>query len=285
MSMEFRSNLGGLAQDIGTYIGIAEGVEQKAYVSGLLEGSYKRTTPHFVKAAAANAVPLNFTHMYEYNVRGITRGDGSQINPISQKARLWKDVLFGTGTRRTVTFAYRPATVKVPPHTTESTGGVAQATLDKLKVNQGKKYVFAHKAEVFEDGINVRVFPKQRDGTLFIPLEGSGISGNDRERRRGFAWRKSLFYSPGEEAGATGQFSFYFFKWWSSEGNAMMTKYMQERVTKDIRKAEIGVGTHKNMVSAKATDVPAEAAKSAMRVRKQFVVWAREEADRKVVII
>lgn len=285
--LDFKTSIGDLAQNIGAYLGMNEGVEKRTYVAGLMEGAYESTLPAFWKESAALAKSKNFAHMYEYSVRGINRGDGSLINPTSQRARLWKDVLLGTGSRRTISFIYRDAVQRVPKHTTAETG-VAQEELDKLKLNQGKRYVFQHKAEVFEEGHDVNIYPKQRDGRLFVPLLSGVRMGrvSERDQARGFTWAKKLHINPGEQAGATGQFSFHFFNWWSSEGNVLISKRMNATVTKHIRQFEKEVGNGRGMLKGpKSTNVVGEAKREQIKYAKQFTIWAREEAERKQVVI
>jgi hypothetical protein len=285
--MDFKTNFGNLAENIGYYMGIAEGADQKSYVSGLMESAHDKTVPAFVKESAAVAKSKNFAHMYEYSVRGINRGDGSLINPTSQRARLWKDVLLGSGTRRTISFMYRDAVQRVPKHTTAETG-VAQEELDKLKLNQGKRYVFAHKAEVFEEGIDVNIHPKQQGGMLFVPLLGGARLGrvSERDQARGFTWAKKLHIVPGEMSGATGQFSAHFFKWWSSEGNVLMVNHMEKTVTKHVKEVEAKVGLNRGSLRGpKSSSITSATERSAAKVRKQFTIWAREEANSKQVVI
>ena len=283
--LDFKTNFGTLAEDIGMFIGMSEGVDQKEYVGGLMKGSYSKTVPDWLKYAAATAKAGNFSHMYEWGVRGINRGDGSLINPISQSARLWKDEMVGTGSRRLITFVFRDAVKKNPKHTTESTGGVAQEELDKLKINQGTRYVFQRKAEVFEQGEDVNIFPKQREGRLFVPLHGTSIRVSEKDAARGFTWAKALHINPGEQSGATGQFSFHFFSWWSEKGNVLMVKRMDETVTKHIRALETEMGKGGTMKPAAATNIAADSEKGRKKARKQFTIWAREEENTKQVII
>lgn len=285
MSMKIRTNLDTLAEHIGSYMGMADGVQQKIYVDGLITNAHRLTVPDFTKAAALNAKRHNFVHMYEYGVRGITRGDGQTLDPTSQRARLWRDVLLGAGSRKTITFVYRNATQRVPKHTTADTG-VAQEELDKLKINQGKKYVFFQKAEVFEEGIDVNIFPKQRDGRLFVPLRGTSFRSSPRDQERGFTFVRKLHINPGEMSGATGQFSFYFFDWWSSTGNALMAKRMDARVVGDIKRKQAELATlTRGMKSPTASNPKAAAAEARGKTRKQFTVWARREEGMKEVVL
>jgi hypothetical protein len=280
-----KTNIEQLAADIGAYIGMMDGIDQRTYVQDLIHSAHDSTIPEFVKAAAKSAVRYNFTHMYEYGVAGITRGDKQFINPVLQSARLWTDVMVGSGSRGTITFVYRDAVRRVPKHTTEETG-VAQEELDKLKLNQGKRYVFQHKAEVFEEGVDLNIHPKQKDGKLFVPLRGTSFKANERDQARGFTWAKKVHINPGEMSGAVGQFSWYFFNWWSKEGSVFITKNMDTMVTEHVKRAEAELGKSRGTLQSPASTNVTGAAKAAeARVRKMFTIWAREEADRKVVIV
>lgn len=271
-----RTNLDTLVEHIGAYMGMADAIEQPQYLSTLMDNAHRLTVPDFVKAAASAAKAENFTHMYEYGVRGLTRGEAQTIDPLSQRARLWKDVMVGNGSRKFITFVYRNATVPVPPHTTEETG-VAQTELDKLKVNQGKKYVFQHKAEIFEQGVDLNIHPKQRDGVLFVPLRDSGISGSEKDKTRGFTWRKKLHINPGKLQGADGQFSFFFYNWWGRTGNNLMIERMDRQITKDIKRVETSLPMSGNLKSPKSINVAAVSNMARQKYRKQFTIWVRKE--------
>lgn len=279
MAIKISTNLDTLVEHIGSYMGMADGIGQSQYLSELMDNAHRLTVPDFVKAAAAGAKQYNFTHMYEYGVRGITRGDSQTIDPLHQRARLWRDVMVGNGSRKTITFVYRNATQRVPKHTTAETG-VAQEELDKLKLNQGKKYVFSHKAEVFEQGIDLTIFPKQRDGRLFVPLlSGVRIGASTQDQARGFTWAKKVHINPGEMSGATGQFSFFFYDWWGRTGNTLMTKRMDKEVVGHIRRKEAELATRRSgaLKPPQAIKVESIAAAARAKTRKQFTIWVRQE--------
>jgi hypothetical protein len=263
---------------------MADAIEQPLYLSNLMDNAHRLTVPDFVKAAAAGAKAGNFTHMYEYGVKGLTRGDSQTIDPTSQRARLWKDVMVGNGSRKLITFVYRNATVRVPKHTTAETG-VAQEELDKLKLNQGKKYVFEHKAEVFEDAIDLNIFPKQRNGRLFVPLLSGVRIGrvSERDYSRGFVWAKQVHVNPGEQTGASGQFSFFFYNWWGRQGNNLMIGRMDRQVTTDIKRIEKTLPRTGTLKSPHSTNVQAEAAAARTKYRKQFTMWVRREGGEREV--
>jgi hypothetical protein len=282
MSIKFATNLDTLVEHIGAYQGMADAIESPKYLSDLMTNAHRLTVPDFVKAAAAAAKEDNFTHMYEYGVRGLTRGDSTTINPLSQRARLWKDVMVGNGSRKLITFVYRNATQRVPKHTTEETG-VAQDELNKLQLNQGKKYVFSHKAEIFEQGIDLNIHPKQREGVLFVPLRNSGITGTARDQTRGYTWRKKLHINPGKLEGADGQFSFFFYNWWGRAGNNLMITRMDKQVTADIKRTEATLPKRGTLKSPRSINVPADAAVARAKYRKQFTMWVRREAGEREV--
>lgn len=276
MDIKIRTNLDTLVEHIGGYLGIADGIEQPQYLSGLMDNAHRLTVPDFVKAAASGAKAGNFTHMYEYGVAGITRGDTQTIDPLHQRARLWRDVMVGNGSRKFITFTFRNATQRVPKHTTESTG-VAQEELDQLQLNKGKKYVFVHKAEVFEQGIDLNIHPKQRNGKLFVPLRGTSFKASDKDEARGFTWARKVHINPGEMSGATDQFSFFFYNWWGRTGNNLMIERMDKAVTSDIRRSEATLPKASTLKSPKSINVNAIANTARAKTRKQFTIWVRKE--------
>lgn len=271
------TNLGKLAEDIGTYLGMADGIEQKVYMREMMQDAHEATVPDFVRAAGLAVNQFNFNHMYEYGVTGVTRGDKRMINRNAPSARLWTDVMIGTGRNQLITFIYRPALVRVPKHTEEDTG-VDQEILDQLKLNKGKRYVFQHKAEVTEEGQQVRIRPLGRQGVIFVPLQKEAIPASTREWKRGYAFRKSVIRNPGRDTDAQGQFSFFFFDWWSSIGGDKITEYMQRQVTADIERTQAAMGRNEgDMRTPAQTNIKAESKAARGKTRKQWTISARRE--------
>jgi hypothetical protein len=288
MSIKMTTDLEALAEAIGTYLGVADGLESRQYMDSMLEIAHNETVPDFAKAAALSAKKFNFTHMYEYGVAGITRGDRQFINPVLPSARLWTDHMVGSGRTKRITFLFRQATRRVPAHTTEETG-VAQEELDKLKVNQGKRYVFQNKAEVFEQGIPVSIHGKQKHGRLFIPLktEGHSVRGvTAKDEARGFTWRRSVRLNPGADTDSIGQFSEFFFVWWSTEGAERMASSMQRTVDTDLASVESKVSRYRSpLESPKTNSINGTVKRARSKTRKQWTIRAEREAGYSEVIL
>lgn len=275
--IEALTNLEQVASDIGRYLGMAEGVQQREYMEGLLDTAYGRAVRQFHKDAAKAAKAQNFSHMYEYGTAGVNdRGRLTNLNPTAKKARLWVDQFLGGGGRRSIGFVFRDATVANPPHTTAETG-VAQEELDQLAVNKGKKYYFKKRAEVFERGISVNIYPNEAKA-LFVPLAPSGLAGSTRDKARGFTFAKSLRYAPGQ-AGGEGTFTNFFWTWWSTIGAEKMASEMSNEVTRHIREEEKKMGANASLKPAMATRVNAVAEAQQKKTRKQFEIKAMQDAD------
>lgn len=286
MNMQIKTNIESLAYHIGSYMGMADGIEQRQYVDDLMVGAHRKTVPDFVKAAGMAAVRYNFTHMYEYGVAGLTRGDTQTLDRNHQNARLWRDVMVGNGSRKFITFIYRNATQRVPKPTEEETG-VAQDVLNKLKISQGKRYTFSHKAEIFEQGVDLNIHPKTSKGVLFIPLkEAPFLKASPKETQRKYVFRKKLRINRGEESGATGRFSTFFFKWWGTEGNVLLTKRMDRHVTADIRRMEAELARVSGALqSPRNTNIKSASTAGQTKYRKQFTIWAQRDDGTKEVIV
>jgi len=278
------TNLEQLAEDIGAYLGMADGITQRDYMDNIITSAHHQTVPDFVKAAALNAKKFNFTHMYEYGVAGLTRGDKRFISPLSPTARLWQDVIVGGGGRKKITFVFRPAKNRVPRHTEEETG-VAQEELDKLRINQGKKYVFYNRAEVFEQGIDLNIFPKSAK-LLFVPLKGTSFRASPRDEARGFTWSKHVHINPGQSTDSVGQFSAFFFDWWETEGGRFMANRMSAHVTKDIEVVEAEIARNRGPLKPpRSTNITGASARARGKTRKQFTISAEREVGQSEVIL
>jgi hypothetical protein len=275
-ALKFETNLEALAEAIGSYVGMAEGIEQKTYMDGLITAAHGKTVNDFVIAASQNARKRNFTHMYEFGVAGITRGNKQFINPLSPKARLWIDTIMGGGGKKTISFEFRDAVRRVPPLTEEDTG-IDQEHLDKLQLNQGKRYIFKKKAEVFERGVDVNITPRKPGGTLFVPFRGDvSFRGSPSDQARGFVFAKRVRANPGQNNDAVGQFSAYFFEWWETEGAALLAGRMYEKVEEDVKAAEAVIeAIHGTLKTPRNTSISRGEEKGRRRTRKQFQIRAR----------
>lgn len=223
-----------LAELIGSTEGWAETVETNYHMTDLLRASHGIATKDFDVAASLTATAARFTHMYEWNTAGITRGSG-QLNPVTRAARLWEHKLTGNGTKRGINFGFRPSVATVPHPEFKLPGG-----------RNFSKHVFTGKAWVTEFGMPVVIKPKTAQA-LLIPLRnGQGQRGKagDPERAavRGYAMYSGPVVLPGSKN--AGNFTGFWFQWWSSTGRQLITQTAKDIVDGET-KAVIAVGRGK----------------------------------------
>lgn len=280
-------NLEQLAEGIGSYIGMLEGLDQQSYMDSLLERAYADVSGEFNKAAAAAAMrnPEEFAHMWEFGTAGITRGNTKYANPVNPNAMLWQNVMTGTGSTKNIAFVFKPAKSFTPPHTTESTGVEDQTVLDRLKVNTGeRKYRFPNKAFVFESGTDIHVVAR-RSRMLFIPTETEGLPNGAKDSGKGYVWSKAHTYSPGDFSGGTGQFTAFFGGWWLGPGAALMFDTMAKQVEMDLISTDKTIKPSRRMTSAQIANIKAAVKKGQTKTRKQFTLKVKQEMNRKADVL
>ena len=279
------SNLEQLAEAIGSYVGMMEGLSQKDYMNDLLSRVHKRAAGEFDKFAVQQGMrDKSLSHMWEFGTAGITRGPIKYANPNSKTAKLWQHTIVGGGGRKTFGFVFLPAKADVPPHDPEEIG-VSAENMPNLAVNNGtRRYKFKNKAFVYESGMTVTVTPKASK-QLFVPIKTEGMpSGSYRGNpSRGFVWTKSHTYSPGQFADSTGRFSGMFGAWWAGVGGEMFKKDMMTEVEADIAQVATGIRPRKRMTSAQSTAVQSAFQRGKQKTRKQWTIKIRagigEEAE------
>lgn len=291
MSSKLITNIGQLAEGIGSYVGMMESLETQDYMDTVLAKSFNQTEPLFTEHAVAQGMrnPERLGHMWQFGTAGITRGPIRFADGNIAGSRLWRAGMTGTGMQKTIRFTMLPATGFVPPLIEEETG-VDQEVLDKLKVNTGKqKYRFKNRAFVFESGVDVKLFPKHSK-QLFIPIKQEGIpsgwSGDmDKARERGYVWAKSHTYSPGAYADSKGAFTGLFGAWWSGPGAEVMQGNMSKQVEGDLATVATGIGGTRRMTTAKATNIKTMIEKGRRKTRKQFTLLVASDMDEKAKAI
>lgn len=232
--MNFANNLEDLANEIGKWKGMTNGIVQKDYMDSLINRAFEIVEPKFNMAAALSADDFDFAHMYEYGTRNVGKytGEDGSLDPMSPNNRLWESVLIGGGGRKEIAFVFLPANQPNPPKTPENTGG-ADADFDLLQVNQGEEYIWYQKAETVE--LNKSVFIKvQSAKALFIPINQGVSRVTEKERDRGYAFRKSTVSRPGQWTGGAGQFTAFFAGWWAEQGGVEMETAMMEQFNEDV---------------------------------------------------
>jgi len=281
------TNIGQLAEGIGSYLGMMDGLEERQYVDLLLAKAFNKTQPVFNQFAVARAMnnKEQLGHMWRFGTVGITRGQARFVDGASQQARLWKAGLVGEGIQKTISYTFLPDNGVIPPLTEEETG-VDQTVLNRLKVNTGaKEYRFKNRAFVFETGATVKLFPKG-GSRLFIPIKQEGIpsgwKGNvDEARERGYVWAKTHTYSPGAFADSKGAFTGMFGAWWAGKGVEMMQEFMSAEVQSDLATVADGIGGNRRMTNVKRTNIEAMVKRGRKKTKKQFTLKVAQELDEK----
>jgi hypothetical protein len=230
MPAEILTNFEAIGDMVGALSGIGAGLDDQAYVEGLIKSAHGHAATAFDIAAAATAKTGHITHVYEYGVMGVTRGEPRMADPTAPNARLYFHTLLGEGGNMDIAYSFRPARQPNPKPTPEDTG-VSSEYISRLS---DRKYYFYNKALVMETGRTVTIRPKNGD-FLFVPFYGE--PSRDPTNSRGYMmWNSArhgpLFARPG--ASSKGQFSAFWMNWWQSAGSAIMFEQMEKSVTMDI---------------------------------------------------
>lgn len=269
------TNLDQLAEGIGSYIGLMEGLKQKDYMDELLTDAHKRAAQQFNRAAMRYAMgggPIR--HMYEYGTAGINDlGKTHFASGMNKNAMLWENIIAGGGGRKTISFMFKPAKMETPPHDFEELG-IDPREAPPLKVDTGqRKYYFPAKATVVESGTDVKVFARWSK-RLFIPTKTEGLPANySGDPSKGYVWAKSHVFSPGEATGGTGKFTTFYSTWWAREGATIMSDMMMETVEENLETVVKKIKPGKTMKSPAATNIKSLVAKGARKTRKQFELY------------
>lgn len=230
MPAELLSNLEAIGDMVGALSGIGSAIDEESYMAGLIKSAHGKAATAFDVAAAATAKTGHITHVYEYGVMGITRGQPRISDPTAPNARLYIHTLLGLGGSQDIGYTFRPARQPNPEPTPEETG-VDSEYISRLS---NKKYYFYNKAFVIETGRVVNIKPQHGD-FLFVPFYGQ--PSRDPTNNRGYMmWdsrRKGPLYNrPG--ISSKGQFQSLWMNWWGSAGSEIMFVQMEKSVTMDI---------------------------------------------------
>lgn len=283
------SNLEQLAEGIGSYMGMMDGLDQQTYMNEMLENIHARVSQEFNKHVVGVAMgdKESLRHMWEWGTAGINdnRGPTRYVDATSQRARLWTNLMVGQGRTKTITYAFLPSKGRVPPHDPAELG-IKESDMPPLKLQTGlRRYKFAAKASVFESGITINIAPK-KSKMLFIPIKTEGMpSGAKGDDSKGYVWAKSHTYSPGRMADAAGRFTGVFGGWWASQGNAMLATAMMEQVEGDIAKVSTGIRPNKRMTLAQASSIKAATERGRRKTRKQWTIKTRHDNEGSMEVI
>ena len=286
MSLNFVNNLEDLAEEIGKWRGMADGIDQPTYMDSLINRAFEVAEVKFNMSAALSADDFDFAHMYEYGTRGVgtTTGEDGNLDPMSPNSRLWESFMVGGGGRKMITFTFLPANQPNPPKTPENTGG-ADADFDKLQVNQGVEYIWYNKAETIEHNKSVMI-RVQDAKALFVPINQGPTKVTDKERERGFAFRKQTVSRPGQWTGGAGQFTSFFAGWWSEQGAEEMEMEMMNEFNNDVaefqRKNPPIRGPLKPTTNV---NIVGTAESKRKKTRKQWEITARDRDDKRIKVL
>jgi len=226
----------GIEKALGDIGGIADGIADQTYLGNLISAAHNVASREFDIDAAATAAAGNMTLVYEFGVRGITRGQPKFSDPTDPAARLWVHQIAGAGRSREIGFVFRPA-VQPNPRPSAEFYGVSSEVIKRLS---RRKYVFWNKAAVNEYGITVHIKPKEKPFN-FVPFYGKP---RNPKYKRGYVFRyidgKEPMESTPGEAGATtgkaavGTFSAFWQMWWNGRGQELLTGDVNIHFNRDV---------------------------------------------------
>lgn len=248
-SIEVLTNLEAVGDMVGALVGMSEGLDDQAYMDGIIKAAHGRAATAFDAAAAATAKTGRIAHVYEYGVMGITKGMPKFADPTDLQARLYVHTLTGAGGNQDIGYTFRPAKQPNPKPTTLSTG-VSSIYLNKLS---NRKYYFYNKAFVMETGMTVQIKP-DRGNFLFVPFYGepSMDTANNRGYMMWDARRKGeITARPGQQS--EDSFTKFWLAWWTAAGSSIMSDVMEEYVTIDTEAAMAEATKRANAESMKTT--------------------------------
>lgn len=227
------TNLDALGKVVGAAQAMDEGFNQQ-YINSVIQAAHSDVKNAFDIAAAATAQASgNMSHMYEYGVPGITRGKPAFASGAEDAAHLYVHTLDTRHDGATVNYVFRPALIRNPQPTVESTG-VPSRFLKRLS---RRKYVFKNRAFITETGQSVSI---SGNPWLFVPFGKEGPRNyNNPNAKYNF-----MFYNtdrlgpiksrPGRKN--RGAFSAFWAAWWASEGSRKLSEHMEENIQEDFSK-------------------------------------------------
>lgn len=277
-TLNFVNNLEGLAEEIGKWRGMAEGIDQPVYMDSLITRAFEVAETKFNMAASLGADEFDFPHMYEYGTRGVGEltGEDGGLDPMSPNTRLWETILIGGGGRKVISFVFLPANEPNPEKTEENTG-ITDPRFDpsKLAINNGKEYIWYQKAQTVEQ--NIAVFVKVKEANLlFVPIQEQPAGLNNTDRERGYTFRKTHAHVPGRWMGGAGKFSIFFADWWSDQGQVEIESEMISEFNIDVAEWQRRNPSIKTALKpAKAVNVNGKASASRGKTRKQWEITAQ----------
>lgn len=193
MNIEFNADTSEANYLTGFLKGLSEEVRTDQHMGPVLKYVHGEMAAAFddYMTAVATAMPSRFHHVYEWNQIG---------NPA---AKLWKNVLRGTGGNRTATWTWRASKTIVP------------VTQEAQDVGVKQIHVFVWKAPVMEYATNITIEPKRGTGLAYFT---GPVSEPGRWKLR-FTKNPIDVQAPGGTE-VKGAFTSAFLEWWSDTGGA-----------------------------------------------------------------
>ena len=233
----------GLSEALGGIEAMAEATKDKQYLDALVQAAFNTANEQFnAEAAAAASAGLDIKHMFEWGTLGVNRGrTNMRAQPNSERARLWKTAIVGTGLNQTIAYTFKPSIAFVPKPTREQTGMNSQ-DIGMLRDD----HIFHWKARVMESGEMVNIVRKEAK-FLIVPLrKGMQMSARPSDVRRGYAVTKGpIRTQPG--AAVQGNFTTFWTGYWAGRGATAMNKAVEKQFETDF---------FPSIISAKSTGVP-----------------------------
>lgn len=219
MAFKFDAELEKFTQ-AGNVVGtVAHTLKTDRHMSTLIKAAHRILASEFVLHMSTQAIanPGRFDHMYEWN------------RPGDPNARLWRDILKGSGARRFAYFEFVASKTTVP---------VAQPL---QVVGVKRRHVFVWKAMVLERGLPVNISPKLAKYLVF--LDKDPTQENMGNQTAGFKSNGLVYYRGTislQRAGNPmmwGSFTNEYEDWWSGpEPGRIMRERLTSRTLSTIRK-------------------------------------------------
>lgn len=218
-------DLSGINDAIGLSLALEDIGRQSRYAQDLITCAYRHVDEDFNREAAAFAATTgSLGHMFEWGTLGINTGRSNmRPDPMSEKARLWKNEFKPGRKISSLQFKFKPSVAIVPKPTSRKTG-IPSDILKRLKT-----HIFWNKAYVLESGIPVTVKPKpdNKRQLLFVPNLWKGEKGFSMYNRP---------TQPNVSAETQGTFNIYWLDFWEGRGEEMIQNLVEEYAMEDLKR-------------------------------------------------
>lgn len=218
--MELDADFTEAGSALGAIAGIGSAIQTSVYINDIVEDAFRIASKEFNLSmdALAMSIPKEFHHVYEWDKVGIP------------SAKLWRNVLRGTGASRKASFEFRPSITPVPRNVfpPSSTG---------KQLNPEPVYFHA-KAWVMEYNIPVHVTPKKA-GVLFFDMQKRISTRYGKHVPFIFSPYAHIEFPGGK---VHGNFTEAFANWWSLKAPTVIETKAMPRYQADISKIMLESG-------------------------------------------